>query len=150
VRPALPARWRRPCWATVCGAFGGAAIIHSDGVDFNLLEPTALAIAMFIAIPAGGGWLTAYFIERWEPWWAKDRHKTAIASLAVVPVVVAGVGVVPGTVIAAIAVTALLAQIGRLRTFAGHVVLRGAVLVGLAVVTVIALVHLTDDVRTLL
>ena len=108
-------------WATVCGAVGGAAIIHRDGVDFNLLEPTALAIAMFIAIPAGGGWLMAYFIDRWQPWWARDRRKTAIASVAVVPVFLAGVGIVPGAVIVAVALVAILSQVGSLRTVARHV-----------------------------
>ena len=66
-RPALPARGRRAMWTTVCGVVGGAAIIHRDGVDFTVLEPRALAIAMFIAIPAGGAWLMAYFIDRWQP-----------------------------------------------------------------------------------
>jgi hypothetical protein len=150
VRPALPARWRRAMWATLCGAIGGAAIIHSDGIDFNLLEPTALAIAMFIAIPAGGGWLMAYFIDRWQPWWAKNRRKTAIASVAVVPVVLAGVGIVPGAVIVAIAAVAVLAQVGALRSIATHVAVRGAVCLGLGALTLAAVVNLTDDVRTLL
>ena len=150
VRPALPARWRRALWATLCGALGGAAIIHTDGVDFTLLEPTALAIAMFIAIPAGGAWLMSYFIDHWEPWWARDRRKTAIASLALLPVVLAGVGIVPGVVIVTTAVVARLAQVGALRSIAGHVALRGAVWLALAALTVVAVVDLTDDVRTLL
>lgn len=150
VRPALPTRWRRAMWATACGAIGGAVIIHSDGVDFRLLEPTSLAIAMFIAIPAGGGWLMAYFIDRWQPWWAKNRRRTAIASLAVVPIFLAGVGIVPGAVIVATAVVAILTQVGALRTIASHVALRGAVCLGLAGLTIFALVDLTDDVRTLM
>jgi hypothetical protein len=150
VRPALPDRWRRAMWATACGAIGGATIIHKDGVDFKLLEPTSLAIAMFIAIPAGGGWLMAYFIDRWQPWWAKNRRRTALASLAVVPIFLAGVGIVPGAVIAAIAVVAILAQVGALRSFARHVALRTAVCVGLAGLTALALVDLTGDVRALL
>jgi len=150
IRPALPARWRRAIWATLCGAIGGAAIIHSDGIDFNLLEPTALAIAMFIAIPAGGGWLMAYFIDRWQPWWAKNRRRTAVASVAVVPVALAGVGIVPGAVIVATAVVAVLAQVGALRIIATHVAVRGAVCLGLGALTVLALVNLSGDVRTLL
>ena len=150
IRPALPSRWRRAIWATLCGAIGGTTIIHSDGIDFNLLEPTALAIAMFIAIPAAGGWLMAYFIDRWQPWWAKNRRKTAIASVAVVPVALAGVGIVPGAVIVATAVVAVLAQVGMLRRIATHVAVRGAVCVGLAALGVLALVDLSGDVRTLL
>jgi hypothetical protein len=150
VRPALPARWRRAMWATLCGAIGGATIVHSDGVDFNLLEPTALAIAMFVAIPAGGGWLMAYFIDRWQPWWAKNKRRTALASVAVVPVALAGVGIVPGVVIVAIAVVAVLAQVGALRIIATHVAVRGAVCLGLGALTVLALVDLSDTARTLL
>jgi len=104
VRPALPVRWRRAMWATLCGAIGGAAIIHSDGIDFNLLEPTALA----------------------------------------------GVGIVPGAVIVATAIVAVVAQVDVLRSIATHVALRAAVCVGLAGLIVLALADLTDDVRTLL
>jgi hypothetical protein len=150
VRPALPARWRRAIWATLCGAIGGAAIVHGDGIDFNLLEPRALAIAMFIAIPAAGGWLMAYFIDRWQPWWAKNRRKTAIASVAVAPVALAGVGIVPGAVIVATAVIAVLAQVGMVRSIVTHVAVRGAVCLGLGALTVLALVDLSGDVRTLL
>ncbi|HUP74976.1 MAG TPA: hypothetical protein VM282_18165 [Acidimicrobiales bacterium] len=150
VRPALPARWRRAMWTMLCGAVGGAAIIHSDGVDFTLLEPTSLAIAMFIAIPAGGGWLMAYFIDCWQPWWARDRRKTAIASVAVVPIFLAGVGIVPGTVIVAVAIIAILSQVGTLRTVARHVAIRAAVCLGLAALTAFELVDLTGDVRTLM
>jgi hypothetical protein len=150
VRPALPTRWRRAMWATLCGAVGGAVIVHSDGVDFNLLEPTSLAIAMFIAIPAVGGWLMAYFIDRWQPWWARDRRRTAIASVAVVPIFLAGVGIVPGAVIVAAALAAILSQVGLLRTAARHVAIRAAVCLGLAALTAFALVDLTGDVRTLL
>ncbi|MEO8697537.1 MAG: hypothetical protein ABI658_28815 [Acidimicrobiales bacterium] len=150
VRPALPPRWRRAMWATACGAIGGAAIVHRDGVDFKVLEPTSLAIAMFIAIPAGGAWLMAYFIDRWQPWWAENRRRTALASLAVVPIFLAGVGIVPGAVIVATAVVAILAQVGALHSLATHIALRGAVCLGLAALTGFALVDLTGDVRTLL
>ena len=150
VRPALPARWRRAMWATLSGAIGGAATVQTDGVDFTLLEPTTLAIAMFIAIPAAGGWLMAYFIDRWEPWWIVDRRSTVVASLAAVPLILASVGIVLGAVIVACAVVAMLAQVDHLRTITKHVVLRATVSLGLAALTVMGLVDLTDDVRDLL
>ena len=150
VRPALPVRGRRACWALLCGTIGGATIIHTDGVDFNLLEPTALAITMFIALPAGGGWLTVTLIDRWEPWWTTDRRKTAVATIAAVPVILIGIGIVPGAIFVVTAVVAILAQVERLRRVAAHVALRGAVCLALATVTVVALVDLTGDVATLL
>jgi hypothetical protein len=150
LRPALPARWRRAIWATVCAATGGAAIVHTDGVDFKLLEPAALAVAMFIAIPAAGGWLMAYFIDRWDPWWITNRRRTAIASIGIVPVILIGVGLIPVAVIVAAALVALVAQIGVLHRAALHVAVRGAVCLGLAALTTVAIIDLSSDVTTLL
>jgi hypothetical protein len=150
VRPAFPRRGRGTIWAVLCGAIGGATIVHRDGVDFTVLDPAVLAIALFIAIPAAGGWLMAYLIDRWEPWWVTDRRKTAAASLATVPIILVGVGLVPGLVIVCTAGVAVLAQVTPLRRAVEHVALRIAVCAGLSILTVIALVDLGDDVRALL
>jgi hypothetical protein len=40
-------------------------VIRPDGIDFTLLEPLALAIAMFIALPAIYGVAVSRLIERW-------------------------------------------------------------------------------------
>ncbi len=37
---------------TAIGSFSGAAIVHTDGVDFRFLEPVWLSIALFVALPA--------------------------------------------------------------------------------------------------
>jgi hypothetical protein len=42
----------------------GALIVHPDGVDFTLLEPVELAIALFILIPALYGLLLTVLVER--------------------------------------------------------------------------------------
>jgi hypothetical protein len=34
------------------GAVGGSFLLHSDGVDFRVLEPRWLAMAVFVAVPA--------------------------------------------------------------------------------------------------
>ena len=54
IRVWIPERWRAPAFATLGGLVGGAAIVHADGIDFFLLEPRALAVAMFVALPALG------------------------------------------------------------------------------------------------
>jgi hypothetical protein len=149
LRSAFPARARRACWATVCGTIGGAAMVHKDGIDFRTLEPASLAIAMFIAIPAGGAWLMAYLIDRWEPWWAKDRKRTAVASLFALPASIVGLGVVPGAAIVAAAAAALGSHIGLLRRVRTQLVLRVAVCLVLVAFTAIAIADLADDVRTL-
>ena len=76
------ARWGRarvPAMATFYGVVGGAMLVHTDGVDFKLLEPAVLAIALFVAISAGFGAVVAHLVglaaadgawpQTW-PWWA--------------------------------------------------------------------------------
>jgi hypothetical protein len=64
VRGWLPPRLRPWVFGALGGAVGGAAIVRPDGLDFTLLDPVPLAIAMFVAIPAAGGVLTALLAER--------------------------------------------------------------------------------------
>jgi len=72
------------------------------------------------------------------------------ASLAIVPVTLAGVGIVPGAVIVAIAVVAVLAQVDLLRRIATHVAVRGAICLGLGALAIAAVVDLSGDMRALL
>ena len=80
-RHALPRAWRRSAWTLVGTTVGGSALLHADGVDFNLLEPTWLAVAMFVAIPAAGAALMAAWVERWDAWWFTQRRRTIVAAL---------------------------------------------------------------------
>jgi hypothetical protein len=43
----------------------GAAIVHTDGVDFKLLDPAWLAIGLFVAIPGTYAALLTVIAERW-------------------------------------------------------------------------------------
>lgn len=43
----------------------GALIVHTDGVDFTLLSPPALAMGLFVAIPALYGLLLTLLVERY-------------------------------------------------------------------------------------
>ena len=72
--------------ATVAGgALGGSIILHADGVDFSLLHPRGLSIAMFIAIPAVSSAAIAVLVDRRQHWWWSDRKRTIIACLALLP-----------------------------------------------------------------
>ena len=51
LRTAIPRKLRLPLWSVFAAALGGANIVHDDGVDFALLEPAALAIALFVLLP---------------------------------------------------------------------------------------------------
>ena len=72
-------RARVPAMAIFYGVVGGAMLVHTDGVDFKLLEPAVLAIALFVAISAGFGAVVAHLVglaaadgawpQTW-PWWA--------------------------------------------------------------------------------
>jgi len=53
-----------PMMAVLYGVVGGALMVHTDGVDFTVLEPAALAIALFVAICAGFGAVVAHLVGR--------------------------------------------------------------------------------------
>jgi hypothetical protein len=64
VRTWLPGRWRPWLSGAWGGVVGGALIIQPDGLDFRLLEPLPLAVAFFIAIPAGCAFAISAHVER--------------------------------------------------------------------------------------
>lgn len=69
-RRILPARrWQHVGgMALLTGAVGGALLIHDHpSFDYSILQPTWLAVAFFIAIPAGAGALTAYLADVLAP-----------------------------------------------------------------------------------
>ena len=39
--------------------------MNDDGIDFTVLEPALLAVALFVALPAAGAAATALLVERW-------------------------------------------------------------------------------------
>lgn len=53
-----------PMMAVLYGVVGAAMMVHTDGVDFTVLEPVALAIALFVAICAGFGAVVAHLVGR--------------------------------------------------------------------------------------
>src|SRR4051812_27077656 len=85
-RRAIPARLRLPSWVCLAALVGGSLFVHDDGVDFTVLEPAILAIALFVALPGIAAALVVLLAERWSaatPW--GDRRLTAlliVASLA--------------------------------------------------------------------
>jgi hypothetical protein len=46
-----------------CGVFFGAFLVAPDGVDFQILEPAWLAVALFVALPALWGSTTVILAE---------------------------------------------------------------------------------------
>jgi hypothetical protein len=71
VRDAIPPALRLPLWTLVGAAVVGAAVVHEDGIDFSLLEPHALAVALFVGLPALASAAVVVLVERCdrvEPW----------------------------------------------------------------------------------
>jgi len=64
VRSWLPERWRAALTGVFGGVVGGALFIRPGGLDFTLLDPLPLAIAMFIALPAMYGVGMSLLVER--------------------------------------------------------------------------------------
>jgi hypothetical protein len=55
-------------WASVTvgpAVVVGTLLVHTDGVDFRILEPVWLAIALFVAIPAVFAGVVAPVVDRW-------------------------------------------------------------------------------------
>jgi hypothetical protein len=64
VRGWLPERWRPALAGVFGGIVGGAAFVHTDGIDFQLLEPAWLAISLFVGLPAMYGVAMSILVER--------------------------------------------------------------------------------------
>lgn len=60
----VPRRWRILTATALGGTLGGAMIIRPNGIDFTLLDPRWLAVAMFVAIPAIGAAVIGIVAER--------------------------------------------------------------------------------------
>lgn len=65
LRSAIPVRLRLPLWSLMSAVGVGANVIHSDGVDFTVLEPSWLAITLFLALPLAAGAFVVVLVERW-------------------------------------------------------------------------------------
>jgi len=64
VRGWLPERGRPWLFGAMTGIVGGATVIRPGGIDFTLLEPLGLAVAMFVFLPAAYGVATSLLAER--------------------------------------------------------------------------------------
>ncbi len=142
-----------PRWFQVLSLGGGPAVVvaaqvvHSDGVDFTLLEPTWLAIALFVAIPGGYAALLTVIAEQLlerDRWRTAPRWMVGAALALWLPVAPLLVLLVAGWVV--------LASVRRVPAGAkalGHPGLRWAARLVLVVVFTVSLVDLGQDVAEL-
>ena len=105
IRPVVPPRRRALVAALAAGTFGPAVIIDPDGVDFAILEPALLAVAMFVASLAAFGSAVSVAAE-WllrVPWW----RTSAAAWIVMGPLLLVTLGVAFPFGVPAIAVAAV-------------------------------------------
>lgn len=149
VRGWLPARWRSPLLALYLGLVGGALLVHREGVDFVVLSPRALAVALFVAIPAAFGAALEPLRGLGERWTAKVPRRLLIG----VPVIASVVGLAGPPGLALVAAGWLIVLLGH-GARAGEVLRSRAVALAggafLLITGAIAAVDLSADARALL
>ena len=137
----LPRRGRVVAWAAVTGALGGATFVHSDGIDYLVLDPLWLAIAFFVALPAIAGLSVAWLVERIESRgsaFGRGHLLGGLASLVLVlPAIVGGVLLVLG-------------RLPTLRRLADARAVHVLALLIVAALTVIGLADVVDEGRVIL
>ena len=85
IRLWIPARLRPWTSGIVAGVVGGAAVIRPNGIDFRLLSPIPLAVAMFIVLPAAYGYVLAVLVERRFQLPAGRRWRSFIGLALLIP-----------------------------------------------------------------
>ncbi len=82
LRTAIPGRLRLPLWVGFAALVGGAGFVHEDGVDFTLISPALLAIALFVLLPGVAAALVVLLVERWhrEIAWRNRRLTVLVAA----------------------------------------------------------------------
>jgi hypothetical protein len=78
-------RWFRVLSISVgSGVVVGALIVHTDGVDFTLLQPVSLTVGLFVAIPVVYAALLTLLAENWIAeggWPSRGRLRGVLATL---------------------------------------------------------------------
>ena len=144
-RPFFPKRGMPFAWALAGAITGGAILISPDGVDFTLLEPHWLAVALFIAIPAIGAGLIAWLTELYPRFWWRKRKLTVLAGLAAVPVLIGFPVAIFALVVSAIWFLAM--QWPAARSMPAWQPARIAALAVFGIIVLLGLLNLTSDVR---
>ncbi len=145
-----------PCWfrrlttGLASAAVVGSMLIHADGIDFTVLQPTWLAIGLFIALPGVFGTLIGVMVDaigRPDAWTARGRRRWVLPAVAV--------GCFPPILVVVLAAAALIALgvgvgelqlVRRVRTARWYALAVRSLWLLIAVAGLVALVN---DTRTL-
>lgn len=83
-KPFLPAA-APAMWGVAGLLLGGGLIVRRDGIDFTLLAPAWLAVAMFVVIPGSGAAAIALLARLYERFWWRQRRLTFVAMVPALP-----------------------------------------------------------------
>lgn len=126
----------------------GSMLVHVEGVDFTVLRPAWLGIAMFVAIPAVYAAVLTLLAERWLA--PGSRFRSAPLWLALLPLLLWGPAApVLGIVLALLVAAEALRRTSPGRTLLAHPAWPWVVRGGLAVLFVVALADLVRDTTSL-
>lgn len=126
----------------------GSMLVHTTGVDFTLLQPAALSIALFVALPGLAVLVLAVLAERWL---AEDAWPARAPAWAVLPVLALYLPIAPIVVAlgAAWAIRRALRRNAGVSRVLDHPATAWVARGGLSVVFVVAAVGLAQDVAVL-
>jgi hypothetical protein len=145
-----PTWFRRVTTGAAAAAVVGSILIHSDGIDFTLLKPTWLAIALFIALPGVFGTFIGSCVDavsQRDSWTSRGRRRWVLPLIAV--------ACFPLTVPVLLFAAVILAVWSAARELEVVKRIRGARLYALAVrslwlvIAMVGLVALINDTRAL-
>ena len=144
-----PLWFRRCTTAAASGAVVGSMLLHADGVDFTLLKPTWLAMALFVALPALFGAVVGPITDRVAAAgaWGSTRPWVWMLPLGLILMFPATIGVLL-FVVPVVAVWVPMHDLGLAR-FADRPIVRHVVRAGWLAVALLGLVALVGDVRAI-
>ena len=81
-----PSWFRRLSTGLAAAAVVGSMLVHADGIDFTLLQPTWLAIGLFVALPGLFGTLIGAAVDatsRLDSWTIRGRRRWMLPLIAI-------------------------------------------------------------------
>lgn len=93
-----PSWFRRLTVGLTAGALVGAMVVHSDGVDFQVLEPLWFAVALFVGLPFVVGIALTLAVDRAAmpgSWAAEGQRRQIVPAVLAALVVPAMIVVIP-------------------------------------------------------
>ena len=140
-----PSWFRRLTTGLASGAVVGSMLVHAGGIDFTLLQPTWLAIGLFIALPGLFGTLIGPAVDavsRPDTWTIGGRRRWLLPLLAVGCFPLSGVFVLAAAALVATGVlVGELDLVRRLRRAPFYALAVRSVWLVIAVVGLVALIN---------